>query len=230
MSIKSLKKITSAKIKVFKVKNRSSYAAICMDNLTEGKTAQQAVKRLKHPLRRMGFELAMAATLIMSFASQSMAASASEIDLSVKNTLERFYSEVRSGKNLVKDAKGVLVFPAVFKGGIGLGGEYGEGALLIKGKTADYYSTAAASIGFQLGVQKKSILILFMDKNALDKFQSSDGWEAGLDASIAVVTVGADGDIDTTKTNQPIIGFVIGQAGLMYNLTLEGSKYTRISK
>ena len=163
-------------------------------------------------------------------AHMAFAGSASEIDWGVKNTLEKFYSQVHEGKKLVHDAKGVLVFPAVYKGGIGLGGEYGEGALLIKGKTVDYYNTAAASIGLQLGVQKKSIVIVFTQEDALTKFQASSGWKAGVDASIAVVQVGAGGAMDTSKLNQPILGFIFDQAGLMYNLTLEGAKFTKIRK
>ena len=160
----------------------------------------------------------------------AQAASKQDIDQGTKNTLEKFYGHVYNGKNIVKDAKGVLVFPSVYKGGIGLGGEYGEGALLIHGQTADYYNTAAASIGFQLGVQKKSIVILFQDQGALEKFRASSGWKAGVDASIAVIQVGAGGAIDTSKLNQPILGFVFDQAGLMYNLTLEGAKFTKIRK
>ncbi|MCG3177276.1 MAG: hypothetical protein MOGMAGMI_02244 [Candidatus Omnitrophica bacterium] len=53
------KKITPGKIKVFKVRNRRCYAAICMDNLCEGRTPQQAIRRLYHPLRRMGYELVL---------------------------------------------------------------------------------------------------------------------------------------------------------------------------
>ncbi len=162
--------------------------------------------------------------------SGASAGTAKEIDLSAEATLERFYGEVSSGKQLVKDAKGVLVFPSVFKAGIGIGGEYGEGALQVKGKTVDYYSTAAASLGFQLGAQKKSIVILFMQDAALEKFRSSSGWKAGVDASVAIVTVGAGGEMDTAKLKEPILGFIIGQAGLMYNLTLEGAKFTKIQK
>lgn len=163
-------------------------------------------------------------------AGTAQAALAAEIDRNAENTLEKFYSHVQEGKKLVHDAKGVLVFPAVFKGGIGFGAEYGEGALLIKGKTVDYYNTAAASIGLQLGVQKKSIVIVFNQQGALDKFRTSSGWKAGVDASIAVVQVGAGGAMDTSKFNEPIIGFVLDQAGLMYNLTLEGAKFTKIRK
>lgn len=167
----------------------------------------------------------------MSFRGQALAAtSASELDSGADTALERFYDEVQAGKDLVKDAKGVLIFPAVFKAGIGLGGEYGEGALRIKGNTVDYYNTAAASLGFQLGAQKKSIILLFMQEEALRKFRGSSGWKAGVDASVAVVTVGAGGEMDTAKLKEPILAFIFGQKGLMYNLTLEGAKFTKLKK
>ena len=168
--------------------------------------------------------------MTMNAAGNVWAGTGKEIDISVDQTLERFYSEVQGGKKLAQDAKGVLVFPGVFKAGIGIGGEYGEGALRIKGKTVDYYSTAAASIGLQLGAQKKSIIVIFMQDPALNKFRSSSGWKAGVDASIAVVTVGAGGAMDTAKLKEPILGFIFGQKGLMYNLTLEGAKFTKLNK
>ncbi len=158
------------------------------------------------------------------------AGNAREIDAGADSTLERFYSEVNGGEKLVHDAKGVLIFPGVFKAGIGLGGEYGEGALRIKGKTVDYYNTIAASLGLQLGAQKKSILILFMEPTALKNFRDSTGWKVGVDASVAIVTVGAGGAMDTSKLRQPVIAFILGQKGLMYNLTLEGAKITKIKK
>ena len=156
--------------------------------------------------------------------------SAKEIDAGADATLGRFYDEVKPGKQLAKDAKGILIFPGVFKAGIGIGGEYGEGVLRIKGQSADYYSTAAASLGFQLGAQKKSIVILFMQDEALKNFRASSGWKAGVDASIAVVTVGAGGEMDTSKYKEPILGFIFGQKGLMYNLTLEGAKFTKLNR
>jgi len=81
-----------------------------------------------------------------------------------------------------------------------------------------------------LGGQKKTIIMLFMDKKALKDFQNSDGWKVGADASVALVTIGADGSIDTSKTNQPIVAFVFDQKGLMYNLTLEGAKVSKIKR
>jgi len=164
------------------------------------------------------------------FAGGAHAASAKEIDIKVDAALERFTKEVGGAKQFLKSAKGVLVFPDVIKAGIGIGGEYGEGALRIGGKTVDYYSTAAASIGFQLGAQSKTVMLVFMDDKALKDFRNSSGWEAGVDGSVALIKLGAGGSVDTTNIQDPIVGFVFGNKGLMYNLTLEGSKITKLDK
>lgn len=156
------------------------------------------------------------------------AASKEKIDRRVNEALEEFKDDIGGAQEVLARAKGVLVFPLVRKAGIGIGGEYGEGALRVGGATVDYYSTAAASIGLQLGAQSRRQLIVFLDQGALDKFRSSQGWEIGVDASVAVITIGAGGAIDTTQLNQPIVAFVFDNKGLMYNLSLEGSKISRI--
>ena len=94
----------------------------------------------------------------------------------------------------------------------------------------DYYSTAAASIGFQFGAQFKTVMLVFLKKEALDKFRQSSGWEAGVDGSIALVKLGTGKDVNTINFDDPIVGFVFSNKGLMYNLTLEGSKMTKINK
>lgn len=160
----------------------------------------------------------------------AFAKSAKEIDISVDVALEQFENDVKGGKEFLRSAKGVLVFPSVIKAGFGIGGEYGEGALRIGGKTVDYYSTAAASIGFQIGAQSKRVILVFMQANALKQFRASSGWEAGVDGSVALVELGTGGSIDTTNIKDPIVGFVFGNKGLMYNLTLEGSKFTKLNK
>ncbi|ATX81073.1 Lipid-binding SYLF domain-containing protein [Mariprofundus ferrinatatus] len=167
---------------------------------------------------------------LLSLPATANAASKEEINAKVRATLTTFYSQVKSGKELANKAVGILVFPEVFKAGIGIGGEYGEGALLEGGKTTGYYNTASASIGFQLGAQMKSQIIMFMTRDALTSFKSSDGWKAGVDGSVAVVTVGAGGDVDTNTIKDPIIGFIFSNKGLMFNLTFEGSKITKLDK
>lgn len=167
--------------------------------------------------------------VVFSSISETQAWSAKEIDAGVERSLDML-KDIKGGNEVLKKAAGVLVFPAVFRAGIGIGAEYGEGALVIKRKTVGYYATAAASIGFQIGGQKKTIIIAFMDKGALNDFRNSTGWKVGADASVTVVAVGADGSIDTAKTNKPIVAFVFDQKGLMYNLTLEGAKITKIKR
>ena len=158
------------------------------------------------------------------------AASKEEIDVNVQVALEEFYEKSPAGRILSERAAGMLVFPRVVKAGVGIGGEYGEGALLADGQTVAYYSTASASIGLQLGAQIKSQVILFMDQEALDRFRNSDGWEAGVDGSITLIEFSAAEDISTNTLRQPIIGFIFSNRGLMYNLTFEGSKMTEISR
>ena len=123
----------------------------------------------------------------------------------------------------------MLVFPNVIKAGIGIGGEYGEGALLMKGKPVAYYNIAAASIGLQLGAQARTQIILFMSEGSLAKFRNSQGWTAGVDGSVALATLGAGGSIDTETAKKPVIGFIFSNKGLMYNLTFEGSKISKIN-
>jgi lipid-binding SYLF domain-containing protein len=166
----------------------------------------------------------------MWWSGPASAATAREIDVSVDVALERFEKDVKGSKSFLEGAKGVLVFPTVLKAGVGFGGEYGEGALRIEGKTVDYYNTMAASFGLQFGGQAKTIILVFLDADALKRFRDSEGWKVGVDGSVALVTLGAGGAIDTTKMKEPIVGFVLGQKGLMYNLTLEGSKFNKMDK
>ena len=155
------------------------------------------------------------------------AASKAEINAKSADALQAFYKHSPAGKRLLQQAKGALIFPEVYKAGFGIGGEYGEGKLVEKGKTIGYYSIAAASIGFQLGAQIKTEIILFMTDDALRQFKRSDGWEAGVDGSVALVTIGAGGEIDTSTIRDPVIGFIFSNKGLMYNLSLEGAKISR---
>src|ERR1700730_4079961 len=157
------------------------------------------------------------------------AASAGEINAGVSSTLDRFYRQVPGARELGARAAAILVFPTVVKAGIGFGGEYGEGAMRIGGRTAGYYNTLAASVGFQLGAQARSVIIMFMTPEALASFRRVDGWKIGVDGSVAIITIGAGASIDTDKITSPVIGFIVDPKGLMYNLTLEGSKITRIS-
>jgi len=168
------------------------------------------------------------AVALFAFSGVAEAAKPAKIDRRVDEALAEFRETIGGADSVLSKSAGVLVFPSVKKAGIGIGGEYGQGALRIGGKTVAYYSTAAASIGLQLGAQARRQIICFLDPKALEKFRASDGWEIGVDASVAVITLDAGGAIDTTTLEQPVVAFVFDGKGLMYNLTLEGSKISRI--
>lgn len=168
-------------------------------------------------------------TLLMS-GLPVLADSRAEIEANSEQALQTLRESADGVDELLAQAAGVLVFPDVVKMGFGVGGQYGEGLLLVKGKPAAYYATAGASFGLQLGAQFKAEVILFMTDKALADFRNSQGWEAGVDGSIALVNLGAGGGIDTRNIKAPVIGFIFSNKGLMYNLSFEGSKITRIAR
>ena len=157
-------------------------------------------------------------------------ASKVELDARVRAAVNTMYTEVPASRELSQKAAGMLVFPRIIKGGIGIGGELGEGALLINNTTVQYYRLTALSFGFQLGGQGKTEVLMFMTAAALQEFRDSEGWEAGVDGSIAVLEFGVGKEIDTHNMRDPIIGFVFNNKGLMYDLSLEGSKFWKIKK
>jgi lipid-binding SYLF domain-containing protein len=172
----------------------------------------------------------LAACLTVAAPSVGDAASAAVINADADATLHSFVRQYPGAQELGNKAAGVLVFPFLLKAGFGFGGEYGEGLLLIHGKPAGYYNLVSASFGFQLGLQARSVIIMFMTNEALAAFDRRAGWRVGVDGSIVFVTLGVGGSLDTDKITNPVIGFVIDPEGLMYNLTLEGSKISRISR
>jgi len=166
----------------------------------------------------------------LCFGGLVYAKTAKEIDASVDVALERFHKQVAGAKEFAKNAKGLLVLPSVKKAAFIVGGEYGEGALRIDGKTAGYYNLVSGSFGLQIGAQAKDIIIAFMTDEALTAFRASEGWEAGVDGNIALITVGAGGRVDTTTVRDPIVGFVFDVKGLMADVSLKGAKITKLDK
>ena len=162
--------------------------------------------------------------------SSALAASAEEIDRRANEALQVFKEQVDAADVFLGQEAGYLVFPKVYKVGIGVGAETGEGALRVGGNSVAYYRTTSGSVGLQLGAQAKSIVIAFMTRQALDKFRNSEGWKVGVDGSVALVDIGVGKTIDTQNVKDPVVGFIFGSKGLMYNLTLEGSKFSKLDK
>jgi lipid-binding SYLF domain-containing protein len=158
----------------------------------------------------------------------SYAKTAKEINGEVNQALTLFCQHAKGGKEFLNASKGVLVIPNIVKAGLGVGGEYGEGALRIGGKTVEYYSIAAGSAGLQIGGQKMNLILVFRQDETLKKFRTSSGWKAGVDASVAFVDFGAGKSLDTMNVKEPIVAFVFGQKGAMAGATIEGAKFTKL--
>jgi lipid-binding SYLF domain-containing protein len=188
-------------------------------------------RNVKMTSRGKAIGMALFAALVwFGGAGASHAASAGEINRDVTVTLDRLYRQIPGTRDLGARAFGILVFPTIIKAGWGIGGEYGEGALRVQGRTVGYFNTVSASIGLQFGAQARSVVIMFMTPDALDGFRRVDGWKIGVDGSVAIITVGAGGSVDSDKVASPVVGFILDPKGLMYNLTLEGTKISRMHR
>ena len=155
--------------------------------------------------------------------------SRTSIDAQVDASLSKLYQSVPGSREMVGNAAGVLVFPSVVGASLGVGAEYGRGALRTGGRTQAYYSTTAGSIGFQAGAQSKAVIYVFNTQESLAKFRNSKGWTAGADATVAVATIGANGAVDTNTIRQPVVGFVLTNVGLEAGVSVSGAKITEIS-
>lgn len=152
----------------------------------------------------------------------------SQLNDATDTTLQRLYQTVPGSRDYVQRAAGVLVFPEAVSGGFIFGVEHGKGVLRVGGENAGYYSTSSGSVGLQAGAQSRAIVILFMTQEALDDFRNSSGWTAGVDATVAVATIGANGSIDTNTVNEPVVAFSLTNAGLMAGVSVEGVKIEKI--
>ncbi|MFW6851629.1 YSC84-related protein [Burkholderia gladioli] len=150
------------------------------------------------------------------------------IDASVNATLSRLYSTVPGSRELAAKSRGILVFPSVLQAGFIVGAQTGNGALRVGGSTVGYFNTSSLSVGLQAGAQSKAVVFLFMTQDALDKFRATDGWSAGADASVALVKMGANGAIDSNTATAPVEVIVLTNAGLMGDVSINGTKVTKL--
>ena len=158
----------------------------------------------------------------------SLAATAAEIDRDVDSALQTLYRTTPTARQLAKVAKGVLVFPSVVKGGLIIGGQYGEGALRARGVTIGYYKTVAASYGLQAGAQTFGYALFFLDDASLRYLKDSNGWEIGVGPSIVIMDEGAARSLSTTTAQSGIYAFFFSQKGLMAGLGIQGSRISPI--
>jgi len=160
----------------------------------------------------------------------SIAGTAAEIDGNVDKALASLYGQIPEAKKLGEESKAILVFPKIIKGGLILvGGQGGEGALRVHGKTAGYYSSIAVSYGLQLGVQWFGYAMFFRTDEAHKYLDSSDGWEVGVGPSIVAVDQGTAKNLSSSSLKDDIYVFFFDQEGLMAGLGLQGTKITKIT-
>ncbi len=175
------------------------------------------------------FLIMLCFTLVFgSFVPAADAKTKKEINASVSAAMARFKKDVKGSTEYLKGAKGVLVLPSLTKAGFIVGGQYGQGALLVGGKTVGYYSLAAGSLGWQIGAQQYDMVILFMTDEVLNRFRRSEGWEAGVDAEVTLIEAGANLSVETLRSQNPVAGFVFDQKGLMAGVSIKGTKFTPI--
>jgi lipid-binding SYLF domain-containing protein len=189
-----------------------------------------------HPrmTKKMAAGLAAAALLLVTGCTTNMGPSATvgqqqqTIDNGVDATLATLYANVAGSRELARKASGILVFPKVYAAGLVVGGEYGRGALQVGGRTAGYYKATGLSVGLQAGAESKSLVFMFMTQDALQRFLAGNGWTAGVDASLAVVKVGANGTVDTNSIHSDVAAFAMTNAGLMAAAAIDGTKVSRL--
>ncbi len=143
--------------------------------------------------------------------------------------LSNLFRQAGGSEQLVNTAKGVLIFPSVLEAGLVFGASRGEGVLRKGGETVSFHRTTSGSWGLQAGAQSTAVFVLFMTEDALNRFETSDGWSVGADANVTLVSVGANAQITTETAQQPIIGFVLSNSGLMAGLTLNGTRVSRLN-
>jgi lipid-binding SYLF domain-containing protein len=166
------------------------------------------------------------ATLVFGCPS-AIAASAAEISRDANARLQQLYAAVPAAKALGANAHAIMVFPTVTKAGLGVGGQFGEGALLQKGKAVAYYNTGGASIGLQAGAQQYGYALFFMNAKALAQLDKADGFEVGVGPSVVVVDEGMAKTMTTTTVKDDIYAFIFGQKGLMAGIGVQGNKITK---
>jgi lipid-binding SYLF domain-containing protein len=163
-------------------------------------------------------------------ANFAFAADAAQLKKDSFAALNDLYVKVPETKDLETKAKGILVFPHVTKAGVGIGGLYGQGVLIVNKKVVGYYSTKAASIGLQLGAQRYGYAMFLMSDKAMEDMKSAHGFEVGVGPTVTVIEAGMAKNITTATVQPDVYAFIFSSKGLMAGITLEGSKITKIKK
>jgi lipid-binding SYLF domain-containing protein len=161
--------------------------------------------------------------------SGGKSAAAAQIDREADSALSTFFDSNPDAEMFRKEAKAILVFPSIVKGGFMIGAHYGKGSLRQGGSTVGYYQTIAASYGLQAGIQSYGFIMFLMNDEAIAYLDKSDGWEVGVGPTIVIMDKGMGKNLTTTTGRSDVYAFVFDQKGLMAGLGLQGSKISKIT-
>ena len=152
------------------------------------------------------------------------------------DTLDRF-RKLEETNSFLSQAVGYAVLPTIGKGGIVIGGAYGEGCVFKGGARTGAVKMGQATIGFQFGGQAYSQLVVFKTQDAYDSF-TSGSFEFGADASAVALTYGAQAGAGTKGASasagetsggaqwyRGMAVFTLAKGGLMYEAAIGGQKY-----
>jgi lipid-binding SYLF domain-containing protein len=192
------------------------------------------IGRKEHEMTTTSMAFVLAGTALICAAHPALAqdkgkTEAAELAQAAKTALKQLYASAPLAKELGPKAHAILVFPKVTKAGLGIGGQYGEGALLKGGTAVAYYKTTGASFGLQAGGQQYGYAMLFMNPKALEQLDNAKGFEVGVGPSVVLVDEGMAKTTTTSTLKDDIYAFVFGQKGLMAGLGIQGNKITKIT-
>ena len=175
--------------------------------------------------------LAVIAALGLSLSAPSFAASREEAQEIVDRAVHALDDLTDRGshttiRTLMKDAKGVMIFPSVIKGALIFGGEGGSGVLL--GNAGNNWSAPAFfhlssfSWGLQIGGQETRVMLIVMSDKAMKKLMNEQV-KVGGDLSAVAIDEGLDKELSTTSARKDIYYYSETEGGLFAGVSLEGS-------
>ena len=174
--------------------------------------------------------IAASALMLAGLGGTAAAADAGNLDKDSAQALQTLYKARPVAETISKNAKAILVFPKVVKAGLVFGGSYGEGVLMKGAKVTEYFNTVSASWGWQAGAESYAYVVFLMSDKAVQYLEKSKGWEFGVGPSVVVVNEGVGKNLSTTTLKGDAYAFITDQQGLMANLSIEGTKISRIKR
>ena len=181
-------------------------------------------------LSRRGLFAALALSVLLIQPKAALAESGAELDKKVDAAIQQLYAAEPQAKELAKKSVAMLIFPEIVKGGLIVGGQYGEGALRVGGETKGYFSIAAASFGLQFGGQTFGYAMFFLNQDAVNHVRDTKGFEVGTGPTLVGGDKGWSGSLGTNDLQGDIATVFFGQEGLMAGGGIQGSKITRIER